>query len=381
MTIYQDIVKSYRGWRKFEKRRFADNFVMTKGFFKFKNHKEILDKFIELYGLLKIKSSQDEYIKAKLVASIYYLRHKFGEKIDYSEYVKNTIGVVPSLTPEKDIEKLSSEISKKLLKIGVNYTKKDIEEKLIIKTLDKRFVTELKKKKTELIKQAEKYLNIKLSEKVYIKLVNEEHWHYCINIKRNSFALKINTNPEKVNHKRGALEYAIMHEICGHALQLSSWKKQIKSGKVSEVCGCEEDYGPEIFSLEGVGESIFYYVFENEIKGDLEIELMMDELDHIVQNNAYIMINSGQKLDKVVKYYSERNILKDKKSIEKSLIQVCDDSFLRANRYVYGSSLIFFKNAAKNLNPKQRQKFFRELYLQPMTYNQINAFYDKIKNQ
>jgi len=48
---------------------------------------------------------------------------------------------------------------------------------------------------------------------------------------------------------------------------------------------------------------------------------------------------------------------------------------------VYGSSLIFFKNAAKNLNPKQRQKFFRELYLQPMTYNQINAFYDKIKNQ
>lgn len=172
-----------------------------------------------------------------------------------------------------------------------------------------------------------------------------------------------------------------MHEICGHALQLSSWKKQIKSGKVSEVCGCEEDYGPEIFSLEGVGESIFYYVFENEIRGDLEIELMMDELDHIVQNNAYIMINSGQKLDKVVQYYAERSILRNKKSIEKSLIEVRDDSFLRANKYVYGSSLIFFKNAAKNLNPKQRQKFFRELYLQPMTYNQIKALYNKIKNQ
>jgi hypothetical protein len=93
------------------------------------------------------------------------------------------------------------------------------------------------------------------------------------------------------------------------------------------------------------------------------------------------MINYGQKLDEVVKYYSERSILKDKKSIKKSLIEVRDDSFLRANKYVYGSSLIFFKNAARNLNTKQRQKFFRELYLQPMTYNQIKAFYDKIKNQ
>lgn len=382
MTIYQDIVKTYRGWRRFEKRRFADAFVITKGFHKFRSHKEILDKFAALNASLDADTPQDEYIKTKLIASIYYLRHKLGERIDYSDYLNNTIGVVPALTPEKKIENLTDEIKHKLQKLGIDYDKKDLDKKLALGAVDKRFVAELKKQKNDLLIKAEKYLGIRLSEKVYVKLTDEEkYWHYYINIKRNSFALKINTNHDRVKHKKGSLEYAIMHELCGHALQLSSWKKQIRLGKISEVCGCEEDYGPEIFSLEGVGESIFYYIFKNEIRGYLEIELMLDELEHLVQNNAYIMINSGHKLNEVTKYYADRVILKDKESIKKTLTEVRDDSFMRAHRYVYGSSLVFFKNAAKNLNPKQRRKFFRMLYLQPMTYTQIKSLYDKIKSR
>jgi hypothetical protein len=359
-------VKAYRGWRRFEKRPFADNFVTTKRFYNFKSQQEILDKFIALNKLIKIQTPQDEYIKAKLIASIYYLRSKLGEKIKYSEYVENTIGVVPTLIPENTIKNLSSKLKNKLQKIGIDYSKKDLEKKLVITNIDKRFVRSLKKQKIALLKKAEAYLNIDLDEKIYIKLINEDKsWHYYLNIAKNSFVLKINTNLSRASHKKGSLKYAIIHELCGHALQLSSWKKQIKMGKINEVCGCEEDYGPEIFMLEGVGESIFYYIFEDEIKGYLEIELMMDELEHMVQNNAYIMINAGNQLNEVVKYYSNRVILSEKRLIRKSLIEVRDDPFLRAYKYAYGSSLIFFKNAAKKLSPKQRQ-FFLENYI----YNQ-----------
>lgn len=381
MKIYSNLVKAYRGWRKFENRQFADGFVITQGFYKFKNLQEILNKFIELNNLIKIKNPQDEYIKAKLTASIYCLRSKLGEKINYSEYLQNTIGVTPTCTSELIIKNLSNKIKNKLQQLGIEYPEGHLEKKLAVNKIDNEFIRKLKKQKIELLQKAETYLNITLAEKVYIRLVDEEkYWHYHINIKPNSFELKINTNSERVQHKKGSLEYAIIHELCGHALQLSSWKKQIKTGKISEVCGCIEGYGPEIFMLEGVGESIFYYIFGDKIKDYLEIELMTDELEYLVQNNAYIMINSDNHLCDVVKYYSDRVILKDKKSIQKTLVEVRDDPFLRAYRYVYGASLIFFKNAAKNLDSTQRKKFFRKLYLTPMTYNQINLFYNKINN-
>lgn len=378
--IYPEIVKTYRGWRKFENRRFADNFVNTKGSIKFNSHEEILNKLKQLLKNFSVKSEEDRFIEAKLIASIYLLRHKLEEKIDFFEYVKNTIGIKPKIIPESKIERLTKKIKNRLTKLGIKYTKKDIESHLYTKNFSKKeFSDKLEKEKNILISKAEKYLNLKLKEKIKLEFVNEDkYWKYYLNIKKKGFALKINTNPDRVKHKKGSLKYAIMHELCGHALQLGSWKEQIKKGKINEVCGCEEDYGPEIFMLEGVGESIFYYAFEDDLDEYLELELMFDELEHIVQNNAYIMVNTGKSLSESTKYYTDRVIKSNRKSVMKTLKEVRDDSFMRAYRPVYGLSLLFFKKVSQELNKKQKNKFFRQLYLKPMTYNQIKKLYLKI---
>jgi hypothetical protein len=379
--MYSDIVKSYRGWHKFESKRFDEHFVKTKGYLEFRNHKEILDKFESLLGSFNVESVEDEFIKSKLIASIYLLRHKLGEQIDYFEYVKNTIGIEPKKIQEGEITSLITKIKKKLHSLGIKYTKRGIKKGIYLKKITRRgFSEQLERERPLLIKKTESYLGLKLRGKVHLEFVNKnEYWHYSLNTKEKGFSLKVNLNPSRTKHKKGSLKYAIMHELCGHALQLGTWKEQVRKGNINEVCGCVEDYGPESFSLEGVGESIFYFVFKDDIDDYLELELMFDELEHKVQNNAYIMINTGKSIIQTAKYYTDRVIQSERNNVKRSLKEIRDDSFLRAYRPVYGLSLLFFKKIAKNLNEKQRQAFLKKLYLTPMTFQQIRSEYLKLK--
>lgn len=162
-------------------------------------------------------------------------------------------------------------------------------------------------------------------------------------------------------------------------MQLSYWNKCIREEKINEICGCEEDYGPEIIQLEGVGESIIYFVFKDEIDLEMEIELLLDKLHHLVQNNSYVMFNSGDPLEKCVDYYCTNYILSDRESVRKRIFMSKEDSFYRANLYSYGSSLISFINISEGLNLNKRKEFFKQMYLQPMTHDEILKYYEELK--
>lgn len=376
-SIDADIVRAYRGWRYFEGRRFSEAFVHTKDAMEFSDRKEILETFMRLEKEVRGSSAEREFIRAKLIASQYYLRQVLGEHVPYAEYVLRTIGVPVRIIQERRIEALSRKIERKLGKLGIAYTERDMKKALYLKAMDEEaFMRSLEKEQIGLLKKASDYLGIDLKEKISIEFVKEDaYWHYRLSIRDDGFVLLVNAHPVRTRHKKGSLTYAIMHELCGHALQLGAWKREILAGRISEVCGCEEDYGPEIFSLEGVGESVAYYIFREDIDAHLEVELMLDMLEHMVQNNAYIRVNAGEPIRSVARYYKTRVIGKDMQSIMKTLREVKSDPLLRTYRYVYGASLLFYERVARTLSERNRRVFFREMYRRPMTYVQINAFY------
>lgn len=119
--------------------------------------------------------------------------------------------------------------------------------------------------------------------------------------------------------------------------------------------------------------------FKDEIDLEMEVELLLDKLHHLVQNNSYIMFNSGYPLEECVNYYCDNYILGDREFVKKRILLSKEDSFYRANLYSYGSSLITFINISEELNLNKGKEFFRQMYLQPMTYKEILKYYQKLK--
>ncbi|MGG5461241.1 hypothetical protein [Clostridium sp. B9] len=381
--LQENIVASYRGVRKLLGKRFKDNFVLSNKFIEYNNLDEALKDFTKYENTLLAEKEDNEYILKKVTATKYYIMSLLNYDISYDEYVKNTIGVTIKSIPQNIIDNIIMEVKTKLEQLKIRYTKKEIYEKFYSFSMNKE---ELKEYLTNELKRqkniVEKYLELEFNDECIIEFVDEEvPYGYYLNIGEDKYILKVNLNMENSRFNKANLRYAIAHEIFGHAMQLSYWNKCIREGLINEICGCEEDYGPEIIQLEGVGESIVYFIFKDEIDLEMEVELLLDKLHHLVQNNSYIMFNAGKSLEECVDYYCDNYILSDRDYARKRILLSKEDSFYRANLYSYGSSLSTFIIISEELDLNKKKEFFRQMYLKPMTHDEILKYYQKLKRE
>lgn len=379
--LQENIVGSYRGLRRLLGKRFKDNFVLSNRIIKYNNLEEALSDFTNYEKILLDRKDNNEYILKKVTATKYYIMSLLNYNIPYEEYMENTIGVTVKTTSQNIIDDIVKDVKTKLEQLKIIYTKKEIYEKFYSFSMNKEDLKEYLTKELKRQKSiVESYLELEFNDECIIEFVDEEvPYGYYLNIGEDKYILNVNINMDNSRFNKASLIYAIAHEIYGHAMQLSYWNKFIKEGIINEICGCEEDYGPEIIQLEGVGESIVYFVFKDEIDLEMEVELLLDKLHHLVQNNSYIMFNSGYPLEECVNYYCDNYILGDREFVKKRILLSKEDSFYRANLYSYGSSLITFINISEELNLNKGKEFFRQMYLQPMTYKEILKYYQKLK--
>lgn len=375
--MYSEIVKSYSGLRVLQNKKINEGFLITKEFNQFNNLHEALICFKKLYNDFKPSSKEDMYIQAKLNATVYYLRHLNGERIHLNEYILNTLGIETFTIPDSQIESLKDQIAYKLNKMGLNYTKDDLLYKFYKHSFESyNNISDLLSAEMErLIIKTKEFLDIDIHENIDIQIINKEiPYTYYLSINTSGYTLNINEHSKYKKLTPHTLKYAIIHELCAHALQLSCWKKRIKSFEINEVIGCEEDYGPEIFILEGIGESLIYFIFNDEIDPYMEIELLLDELHHCIQNNAYIMLSNNHSLTEAVNYYENHYFLEPTEDIYSRLHKAVNEPFYKANLYTYCPSLLFFKNAAQELDLLKKKVFLKILYDSPMTYSQLKEF-------
>lgn len=379
-NMESEIVEAYHGVRLLLKKVFRNYNVITQSFKSYSDIQQAINDFKRLGRNIRDK---DGFIYKKIVATIYYLTYLSGRYITYDRYVKNTIGVDVFFTAQKQIDELISLLKSNLKKLNIKYSKEEIKNKFYTMNMNEQELKKYLEDKLFLyIKESEEYLNLKFDSSIKIKFVpNDMPYRYRLSIGKDEYTFNVNTELVNKYLNETSLEYAIAHEVCGHAFQLNCWRREISKGNISEVYGCEEDYGPEIFQLEGVGESIFYFVFRDKIDTKMKIELLLDNIHHLVQNNSYILFNSGKNIKEVTDYYCSKYILADREDARERVKLTKEDAFFRANLYVYGSCLTIFKNISNKLSGDDRRKFFRKMYINPMTYEEILDFYERLSNK
>jgi len=120
----QEIIDAYMGWDRLEKPNKIDiiDFCLiprTNGK-EFKSREQVIEKLKDLHNRVEPTNFEEEFIKAKLYASITYLNALMGEVLPFSEYVKRVTGVTPQLIPESVIQKHKEIMYDHLKKMGYN---------------------------------------------------------------------------------------------------------------------------------------------------------------------------------------------------------------------------------------------------------------------
>ena len=126
----EQMIHTYRGWDAFEKARGGPDIIdfdlyRPKGEASFSSRREILSA---LQGLLERHggaTEEDEFLRARLQGSIAYLRALMGQQIDFHEYLRLTLGVVPEPFSSEEIEAARSKAADHLAHFGIEFKAED----------------------------------------------------------------------------------------------------------------------------------------------------------------------------------------------------------------------------------------------------------------
>ena len=124
-----EMVGVYIGWEELEKQlseqlgtereKIIDFYLIDprKGK-KFTSRQQVLEGLEDLYNRVEPTNNEEEFIKAKLRASMSFISALTGEVIPFSDYVKNITGLTPQLIPEEVIRKQKEIMHARMREIG-----------------------------------------------------------------------------------------------------------------------------------------------------------------------------------------------------------------------------------------------------------------------
>jgi hypothetical protein len=361
------IIRVYRGWDKLEKSndlQIIDHDLVSSlgGSDKLKSRKEVLERLQILHKSAKPENEQEEYIKAKLNASIYYLRALMGENIPYYEYVENIIGVSPQLIPEEEIQKQRKIMEGLLREVGHNHEEEDATDfvsKLIISKNDAE--KEIKQCEEILIPLFLEVLEIgdlRFQHKIQF-VESRDYWKgWATTTPEGTFLLRYNFHP--INRwYRGDVEALTVHEVCGHFIRAMLLKKGIENGELNPVLGITTVQEPRVFIDEGVADALAYFLPEIwkalSIYGKLAREQIT--LRYYLENNAHIWINEGGNSEELIKYILNNNPFTTEDKVRMNLENWKNNPSRRAYPYVYGISLYTHRQWQQKLSHAKQKEY------------------------
>jgi len=383
--ITEEMISVYVGWNKLEEPKGIDiidfYLIQPRKGEEFTSREQVLKRLRELHESIKPTNSQEKFIRAKLNASIYYIRALMGEDIPFCEYVENITGVRPQLIPESVIARQKEVMNEHLRAVGYRPNAESFE----------KFYERIRIKKEEAMKQVkvcqENLIPIVLKTLGFddLKLLYDiqfvevdDYWGAWTSTKPDgSFLLRYNFHPD-IKWRRGDIERITLHEVGGHFVQGSNLIKGISAGELNPFVGVTTVQDPHTFDGEGTANAILDLPEVEQALSPFSLlsrERVM--LEHYLQNNAIIWTNEGKSAEGIVEYFSDFLFL-SKDRLLKSVDRWKNDPSRKAYEYVYGISGYTHRQLLGRLNPEKRKEYLRYAMTRYETPNDLIDFMNRL---
>jgi hypothetical protein len=375
------IIAVYRGWHAFERAQGGPSIIdfdliNSKALVSFNSREEVLRALNELLSLGDDGSHESQFLRDKLVGSVYYLRTLMGQQIPFREYLQHTLGVTLVRFSEQEIELIRQKVSELLARFDLELTTKDaklFEEKLIIRDPDEVRNQIVGCKDVWLTMLREKGIPAPENLKLQIEYVKvDAYWSNWIS---GSFPegikLLINLHSSK-RYDLGKPLVLCLHEICGHAAQMSIWHDLIVRGKINQACGITTVHTPEAFIAEGLGQTVADLLGgEEDYPSSFLLSRWLHSYTLMIFHNVHLMIYEGVPIEEMLSYARTNLPFSRPAVIEAEIRDRATDPLYRTYQLSYAASEFMIRKIVRGFNSHQTQQFFAALFTEPMTPIQL----------
>ena len=379
------LVDLYRAWDAIERAKYKNPIIdfdlaPPRGFPSIGDRHKVLERLENAAADLEGETDTTaELARARLKASVAYLRALSGESIAFRSYIRQTLGVEPRKFSDERIRKQRALVNDQLrAHRGMPFSMDQIAR-------FRAHFTEYNKNKNELLKTFKdfqskwvpkllKRIPVPMDEyKVNVTFANEDaYWKNWISgkLSEHEILLRINIHPRQVWYQ-GFPETLVIHEYCGHAVQMINWHRRIEQGELPEFLGILTVHFPDQFLLEGLAESlVFVLPRRGELTKESYVARQMHRYYLLIMNNTHIIANEQN--TQTAFDYAVRNLpFTSTDVIQKEIRDRTQNPLFRCYQYVYGVAKESFLTALSRLEPKQGWKLLRMAYDWPMTATQF----------
>jgi hypothetical protein len=245
--IDRGLVDLYRAWDAVERSQHKSSIIdfdlaPVRRFSLVRDRNEVRRKLeTAREALVGERTSLGVLARQRLGASIAFLRVLGGESIPFEPYVKLTLGIEPRKFAEEDIAKQRGVVSDRLFQsYEIGFSRNELS----------RFQARLMVyNRQELPALFERFRSIWVPTlldripvpleryKVNVKFASEDvYWKNWIsgNLSQYEILLRINIHPRQ-SWYQGFPELLVIHEYCGHAIQMVNWHRRIEEKKIAGI--------------------------------------------------------------------------------------------------------------------------------------------------
>lgn len=381
--IDRNLVDLYRAWDAIERSRHRNaildfDLAPPRQFPHLRHRQEVLTRLENARKELRGETTDLGLLAySRLTASVAYLRALSGESTAFRPYVKSTLGVEPRMFSEEEIRNQRGLVVDRLRhQYDMGFSKAELS-----KFHAKFMVYNQEDLRPQFEKFQAKWVPLLLERipvpldkyKVNVRFTEEDaYWKNWIsgNLSEHEILLRINIHPRQAWYK-GFPEMLVIHEYCGHAVQMVNWHRRIEQGELPEFFGILTVHFPDQFLLEGLAESLAFVLPDQqklEEKSLVSRELQRHYL--LVMNNVHIIANE-QSAQAALEYGGRNLPFTSMEVLEKEIRDRTRNPLFRTYQYVYGIAKESFLAALSRLDPSQRWDLLRVVYDCPMTADQF----------
>ncbi len=384
-----EMVLAYRGWDAYERAHSGPSIVdfdlsSLSGSASFSSRREVLAALTQLRDRVDPITGEEEFLRARLQGSIAYLRALMGEQIPFPRYLRNTLGVDPPPFSDAEIESARRTLSQALAPFGIAMTVQDrgrFERELLIHDPDaiKKGIVGNQDVWLARLRDAGIPVPAELPLRVEFTEV-DAYWNNWISgSAREGITLSINIHPRK-RYDSGRPLILCLHEICGHAVQMSIWRELIAQGKLSQACGVTTVHAPEMFVAEGLGQTVPDLLSDWEFPPEFHLSRALQYYGLLILHNAHLAIYNGTPVEEILEYVFDRLPLSDPEGLEAEIRDRAVNPLFRTYQLSYSAGEHTIREMVRGLSLKQKQSLFLAMYTQPLTPAQLMVISAKVRS-